>query len=365
MLDETYEKRFSLSPHLLKEFLHLIATSLFVLDESGQILFANRYAHQMFKSDNLEGRSFKEFFSAEDQNILYRNILYLAKKEGFYEREVLFLPAYGEPFMAHITINKFVSEGRVFLLVTCQDISELKTLERSMREARHLVFLGRMLTDMSHQVRNPILVIGGLVKRLQENPSKLPAYASAIMYQCDRLEKLLKALEEFVNLPRPRFAPVAIKDVLKCLSHKFRLEILGDVPELRLELSPGMEEVTFFTDLYLLTQALSHIIQNALEAHQEKGTNESVEVKCWLSDKKVIFEVLDWGEGIPKETLAFLTNPFFSTKPGHLGMGLTLSQRIIEELDGTLEVINLKDPTAIRISFPIDRRRPERKHLLT
>ncbi len=354
-----------LPPRLVKDLLHLITTAVFVLDEGGQIIFANRYASSLLKSDRLKGRLLREFFSMEDQNVLYPNMLHLAKKEGFYEGEALLYPAYGEPFVAHLSLNRFVNENHVFFILTCQNISDLKRLERSMREAKHLVFLGRMLADMSHQVRNPILVIGGLVKRLQENPSKLSSYASAIQYQCERLEKLLKSLEEFVNLPRPHFDLVVIRDILKFLSHKFKLEILGEKPELKIEVSHSIEEASFYTDQYLLIRALNQVIQNALEAHQNKAISEPVVLKVWLSNNRVVFEIRDWGDGLSHEALPFLFNPFFSTKPGHLGMGLTLAERIIEELDGELDIVNLKDPTVIRLSFPLDRRRPERRNLLT
>lgn len=355
----------SLPPGFLRDLLQLVATAVLVLDEAGQILFANRRACELLKSDRLEGRSLKEFFSMEDQNILFQNILFLTKREGSYEGEVLLYPAYGDPLVVHVSFNSFPFQGRLLLIVTCQNISEFKRLERSLREAKHLVFLGQMLSDMSHQVRNPILVIGGLAKRLQENPSKLSSYASAILYQCERLEKLLKALEEFVLLPRPRFDRISVGEVLTCLSRKFRLELLGEKPELRLVLTPGVENVRFYTDLYLLARALTQVIQNALEAHQERGVKDPVELKVWSTENRVFFEVQDWGEGLGQETLPYLFNPFFSTKAGHLGMGLTLAERIVEELDGSLEIVNLKEPTVVRLSFPLDRRRPERKRLLS
>ncbi len=365
-LPETETAKLSpLPPGLLRELLQLVATAVLVLDEAGRILFANRRAAELLKSDRLEGRSLQEFFSVEDQNILFRNILFIARREGFYEGEAMLYPAYGDPLVAHLSFNSFLLDGRQLFVVTCQNVSEFKRLERSLREAKHLVFLGQMLSDMAHQVRNPILVIGGLAKRLQENPAKLNAYASAITYQCERLEKLLKALEEFVHLPRPRFELVPVSEVLTFVSRKFRLELLGDNPELRFILAPGVEDVRFYTDLYLLVRALVQIIQNALEAHQEKGIHDPVEFKVWSNEKRVFFEVRDWGDGLCQETLPYLFNPFFSTKPGHLGMGLTLAQRIIEELDGRCEIISLKEPTVIRVSFPLDRRRPERKQLLS
>jgi len=361
-----FSKSMPLPPGILRELLQLVATAVLLLNDTGKIIFANRYAVALLKNEHLEGRSFKEYFALEDQNILFPNILYVAKREGFYEGEAMLYPFQGDPLLVHLCFNSFVLDTKQQLfVVTCQNISEFKRLERSLREAKHLVFLGQMLSDMAHQVRNPILVIGGLAKRLRENPDKIAAYTSAITYQCERLEKLLKALEEFVHLPRPRFERISVAEVLTFVSRKFRLEIMGDNPELKIVLAPGVEDVYFYTDIYLLARALVQIIQNSLEAHQDKGLNDPVEFKVWNSETHIFFEIRDFGEGLNQETLPYLFNPFFTTKPGHLGMGLTLAQRIIEELDGYCEIVSLKDPTVLRVSFPLDRRRPERKKLLS
>ncbi|NPB08878.1 MAG: ATP-binding protein, partial [Thermodesulfobacteria bacterium] len=191
------------------------------------------------------------------------------------------------------------------------------------------------------------------------------SYASAIIYQCERLEELLEALERFVMLPAPRFKLVQVGEIVDLLREKFRLELSGEPPELRIISSSRSELVAFYTDPSLLLEAINEMVKNAFEAHQAKAVNKPVELRVRVKGETVTFDVSDFGEGINIETLPFIFNPFFSTKPGHLGMGLTLASRIAEELDGKIEVTHLHQPTTVSLRLPLDRRRPERRKLLT
>ncbi len=366
-MTQNFEKlKEGLPLYLFRDLLDLVRTGILLLGEEGQILVANRHAKDLLGETSLEGQELKKFLDEKDRRVLWPNICALAQKEGSYEGQILLLPVQREPFIALLSLVYYQPKGdqKGFFVATFQDISEFKNLERAMREAKHLVFLGRMLADISHHVRNPILVIGGLARRLKERPSKVESYASAIIYQCERLEELLEALERFVLLPTPRFRLVQVAEIIDLLRERFRLELSGDPPELRLISSAQAEPVAFYTDPALLLEALNELVKNALEAHQLKAITQPVELRVGLKEQKVLFEVADYGDGISIESLPFVFNPFFSTKPGHLGMGLTLASRIAEELDGKLEVTHLHQPTVVSLSLPLDRRRRERRELL-
>ncbi len=357
----------SLPLYLFRDLLDLVRTGIILLEEDGRILVANRHAKDLLGETLLEGKKFDRFLEEKDRRVLFPNIRTLAQTEGSYEGQILLVPAQGEPFVALLSLVYYQpqEEQKGFLVATFQDISEFKNLERAMREAKHLVFLGRMLADISHHVRNPILVIGGLARRLREKPTKVESYASAIIYQCERLEELLEALERFVLLPTPRFKLIQVSEVLDLVRERFRLELSGDPPELKLCSSSKAELAAFYTDPSLLLEALNEVIKNALEAHQLKAITQPVELRVRLEGQGVVFEVADYGDGISIESLPFVFNPFFSTKPGHLGMGLTLASRIAEELDGKLEVTHLCQPTIVSLKLPLDRRRRERRELLS
>ena len=340
------------------DILDLIKVGILVLKAEGEIIFANREAHNLL-GENLVEQNFLAFLEKQDREIFWPNVRYLVFTKGFYEGEVLLVPAKNKSFVAHLYFSLYETpEMAPLLVLTFQNISQVKALERSLRESRHPAFLGRLLSDISHHIRNPILVIGGLAKRLSAHPERASAYAGTLLYQCERLIKLLEALERFILLPTPSFRQTEISEVLESLKGRF---------------SPATPSVsfpeegvtfTFLTDPKLLVEALAEVIKNAREAHAAAGKEEPVSFDFEREGENIVFLVKDQGEGIRDEVLPFIFNPFFTTKPGHFGMGLTLASRIVEELAGHIEVANPRHPTVFRLSFPLDRRRPERRRLL-
>ncbi len=355
-------KDFWTIPHLVN-ILDLVKAGVMLLTLEGEILYANRQAGDLLYEEKLEGKNLQQFFEEQDRRLFWRNIMAFLKKEGVYEGEGFLVPRGGEGFVAQMHFLRYEPQGaEPFVVFTFQNVAHLKELERSLKEARHLAFLGRMLADISHHIRNPILVVGGLARRLKEHPERAREYASALVYQCERLEHLLQALERFVFLPTPRFRPVEIKEVMEPLEARYRLEISGERPELVMDYPVFLP--AFYTDPELLVEALGEIIQNALEAHQAAGQTQPVLFRVRGDEKQISFSVEDQGEGLKVDTLSFIFNPFFTTKPGHFGMGLTLASRIAEELSGQIQVVNTYQPTIFELLLPLDRRRPERRLLL-
>ncbi len=344
----------------LVNILDLVKAGVVLLSLEGDILYANRQAGELLGEEELEGKNLKQFFDEQDRRLFWHNILAILQNEGVYEGEGFLVPRGGDGFVAQMHFLRYEPQGaEPFVVFTFQNIARLKDLERSLKEARHLAFLGRMLADISHHIRNPILVVGGLARRLKERPERAQEYASALVYQCERLEQLLQSLERFVFLPAPRFRPVEIKEVIELLESRYQLELSGERPELIMDYSISLP--VFYTDPELLAEALGEIIQNALEAHQAVGESRPVFFRVRGNEKELSFLVEDYGEGLKVDSLSFIFNPFFTTKPGHFGMGLTLASRIAEMLSAEIEVLNTYQPTVFRFFQPLDRRRPERR----
>ncbi len=351
------------TPEVLVNILDLIKVGVILLDLEGKILYANRQAEELLAEKELKGKNLTQFFEETDRTTFWPNIKTILARDGVYEGEGFLIPRGGKGFVAYLHFVRYEPQGApAFLVLTFQNILKIKALEKSLREARHLAFLGQMLADISHHIRNPILVVGGLARRLREHPERGATYAEALVYQCERLEKLLQSLERFVLLRPPRFKPVEIRDILEMLRARFQLELSGEEPEL--VFPKEVPPFAFYTDPELLAEALAELIQNALEAHQAVGQKKPVLFDFEIDEESIIFRVKDEGEGVKVDALPFIFNPFFTTKPGHFGMGLTLASRIVEELAGKIEVENTFQPTVFALYLPLDRRRPERRKLL-
>jgi len=103
-------------------------------------------------------------------------------------------------------------------------------------------------------------------------------------------------------------------------------------------------------DRNLMGAALTHLLLNAAEATEKEGR---VTLKTYSRENQVVFEIQDNGKGIPPEILDRIFDPFFSTKPGGSGLGLTHVQQVISEHHGKIEVHSRVDEgTLFIITFP-------------
>ena len=133
---------------------------------------------------------------------------------------------------------------------------------------------------------------------------------------------------------------------------------------LNLETGPLEGGGDFFIDKDLTAKALYHILQNSVEAVTRPAIGEkrkTVKVSLFGDGRSVGISISDKGEGIPKKDLGRIFEPFFSTRPDRVGLGLTFAKRVVEEQGGTIQVESrLRKGTTLTVTFPKDRRRKVR-----
>jgi signal transduction histidine kinase len=102
-----------------------------------------------------------------------------------------------------------------------------------------------------------------------------------------------------------------------------------------------------------ITQVFLNILLNALQATLSRGV---IDVRLYASDESISAEIRDHGEGMPAAVKAQLFTPFFTTKPKGVGLGLSISQRIIEGHRGAIRIISQQGVgTTVRIALPLAR----------
>jgi signal transduction histidine kinase len=120
-------------------------------------------------------------------------------------------------------------------------------------------------------------------------------------------------------------------------------------------------EGEFFIDKDQTGKALFYILENSIEAVTGPTMGKkkkTVAASLFRDGGDVGVSVSDNGEGIPKKNLDRIFDPFFSTRPNRVGLGLTFAKRVVEEQGGSIQVESrLKKGTTITLTFPKDRRR--------
>lgn len=354
--------------------LDAIPAAFLLTDVHSQILYANQKAESFFGyvPDEMEEQRIRILFLEEDWIYFLPNIIFLTRYKGGFDGEVLLKQKDGKRIFVHLFTSAFKEKGELFLFFAFQEIQRLKNLERERLEAARWAGLGRMLEEIAHQFRNPIASIGGYSKRLLKEVPFSPqsrSYASQILQETGRLEAILKRVEEYVQIPRPVPQRENIQEVVGAVLQKFSKEATEKGITLTCQTAGLTGDGQLFTDRGLMTQALSHILQNSLEAitfNPKRKGEEVVEIALADDGESVEVSVSDRGPGISQKNLGLIFDPFFSTRPERVGLGLTFVRRAVEEQGGKIQVESrLGRGTKMILLFPKDRRRKIRRQWLS
>lgn len=221
-------------------------------------------------------------------------------------------------------------------------IEELKRMQDKLIRAEKLSALGRLTSDVAHEIRNPLTVIGGfarrLEKRLPEN-EKEKEYAGIIVSEVARLELILKDILAFSREAKHHQSHTNLNDILTETG-----EAIADLCKEKgvrstIEAAPHLPSCVVDRDQ--VRQAVNNLVQNAIEAMPAGGTL-TLRTRS-MEDNGVpytVIDVADTGVGIPKEKTARIFEPFYSRKEigQGTGLGLSICKKILEEHRGVIKV---------------------------
>ena len=347
-------------------FLDLVQVAFILTDAHSKILYNNRYTERLFgySREEIEGERIRMLFLEEDLIYFLPNIIYLSLYKNGFEGEALLRQKNGTKIFVHLFTTSFKEEGEVFISFSFQEIQRLKKLERERLEMERWVNLGMMVEEIAHQVRNPIVAIGGYTQRLLKtfsHQSKSKYYLQQVFQEAKRLETMIQRIEEYVLIPRPIFQKEKMEKLVEAILQTFSKETAEKGVSLNLETRALKGEGDLFIDKDLFSKALIYILENSMGAIGEVSMGkkrEVIKVTLFSDEGNIGVSISDKGEGIPKKNLNRIFDPFYSTRPDRVGLGLTFAKKVIEEQGGSIQVESrLKKGTPVTITFPKDRRR--------
>ena len=356
------------------DLLDLIQLAFIITDVRLKIVYSNLFTERTFgyARGEIEGQRMSLLFLEDDLTYFLPNIVYFTLYKNDFEGEALLRRKDGTRIFVYISTASFEEEGEVFLTFSLQEIQRLKRIEKERLEAEHLASLGKIVEEIAHQIRNPIVSIGGFTQRLLK-PSlasqKREFYLEQVVQETKRLETMIQRVEEYVLIPRPTFRREKIQEVVDAALQVFSKVATEKGVYINLGTGALKGEGSAFIDKDLVIKALSHILENGLEAMKRMPADKeraTLNVAILGDEETVRISISDNGEGIAKENLGRVFDPFFSTHPDRVGFGLTFAKSVVEEQGGKIWVESESGKgTAITISFPRERRRQVRRELIS
>lgn len=219
--------------------------------------------------------------------------------------------------------------------------SALTQTRERLLEAEKLAALGEMAAGMAHEIRNPLVSIGGFTRRLlktMEENSPHRVYIEVIINEVTRLEKTLSEVLDFSRDTLGHLDEYNINDVVTESLYILRREFKDGRIEIVKELS---EVQPVLVDERQIKHVFFNLFFNASQA-MENGGKLIVRTYPTQVDDRIFVacEVTDTGPGIPPEILPNIFNPFFTTKDSGTGLGLSIVHKIVNRHHGEIDVVN-------------------------
>jgi signal transduction histidine kinase len=201
-----------------------------------------------------------------------------------------------------------------------------------------LSVMGETSAIVAHELRNPLVAIGGFARALvrnldQEDPNH--QYARIITEEVARMETIIHDLLDFIRPQKLMRKEVEIDRLVASSADRFAQEMQTKGIQLGFDLQAGQAVVS--CNPGEIQQVLQNFLMNALQVMPDGG---KVELRTRLLDGGVKVEVLDTGPGFAKDVADKLFSPFFTTKPTGSGLGLTICAQIIKSHGGVVGARN-------------------------
>ena len=213
---------------------------------------------------------------------------------------------------------------------------ELMESQERLMHSERFAAVGEAAAYVSHEIKNPLMVIGGLAGQVERRLPDDPAAQEKlriIQGEVKRLESFLGELRDFLRPVHPSTQEIDLNEII------LEVEALME-PALRGKghqpgRSAGPQPAAVQADPNQLNQVLVNLIKNAMEATEDQG---AILVSSGFEDGQVWFSIQDTGKGMIRRVQEKIFHPFFTTKEKGTGLGLAVIHKIITDHNGTITV---------------------------
>ncbi len=324
---------------------------LALLDSKSIILFANHNIRTLYAVN--QGETFPPHTE------IHRMISISVQQKHKIEGQLINEPSNGRMRILLLYLYPIpdqVEQNHSFLLILC-DGSAINQQYTETKRREKLKTIGEMAAGTANAILNPITVIKGTLQLIEQNIApKDPVHPLAFLLKpyfkliFEQITQLNRDIDRFLFMGKPSevsIAPLTVHRLLQSLLPLAQTYALERNITLICEY-PNTEGQLLANEIYL-REALKELLLNAMDATDRGG---SVMFRTHVADTSVHFIVLDRGHGIDRAIFPYVKEPFFTTKEGALGFGLSYCERILDHLGGHLELTCTKEGTRAEVILP-------------
>ncbi|WP_232822919.1 sensor histidine kinase [Oceanibium sediminis] len=234
--------------------------------------------------------------------------------------------------------------------------AELSGLESRLSHASRVNALGEMASGMAHELTQPLTAILAQAQAARHlaargQTERVAGVLDGVVEQTRRASSILERLRNWTRPQGPKPEPI---DVRECIGVAETL-LSAQAAEIgaRLAVSLPRTALTVTADRVELEQVLFNLIRNALDSVAESTGRREVTVEASIDGNSAVIDVADSGPGLSEDIRYRLFTPFATTRADGTGLGLALSQRLVERAGGDLAVVEAQVGAHFRVTLPL------------
>ena len=317
-----------------ENILQCVTSGVMTFDRNNRVITLNRAAREMLgiSHEQAVNRACGDIFGSND---ICRSVgEAIGGSAASLRRETALERPDGRMWLGYNTAVLTDRQGSSLgVILSFSDLTEVKRLQEQVELRERLIALGEMSAGIAHELRNPMAVIAGYLA-LVAKKSAAPEHKiiKDVVAEINGMNRIIDDLLTFARPASLNRVRINIRELIEgCVAHVLqakggdsRTRTMLDIPEL---------EVSF--DEVLMRQALTNLVQNAVEAMPEGGT---LTIRGMSTSREFALTIADTGAGIAADKLKKIFLPFFTTKDTGVGLGLALVHKIVLSHGGRIEV---------------------------
>lgn len=358
-LKQMYEENRAVKEHL-ESIINQTADAIHITDLEGKVLRVNRAFEQLygFRSREVEGRLLK-IIPPEAEEEMKQQHAQLVEGMSITSNETIWMKKDGTRVEVSVSTAPVRDEaGEITALISVsRDITSRNRMEELLRRSEKLTTVGQLAAGVAHEIRNPLTTLRGFLQLQQESNKLNHRHLDLMLSELDRINLIVG---EFLILAKPQAVHFQERDI------RF---ILGDVISLldsqahlhgvEFVLHASSDSAMVHCEENQLKQVFINVLKNGMEA-MPNGGSIHIKLKADELAKRVRIEIKDEGIGIPEDMMSKLGEPFFTNKESGTGLGLMVSQRIIQSHKGMMDIKSVMNRgTTVIIELPASELHPQ------
>ena len=213
------------------------------------------------------------------------------------------------------------------LLKQMRNAIDRNDMLRRMDEMQKIAFAGEVASGIAHDIRNPLSSIKGAVQYIEDAiPEEDKEYLDIIYEDINRIEHIIERFQIFAVSREVMKSETPVEEFIGNVKGRFKNK--------ELSIENNIPDKSFSVDPILLEEIVYNIIQNAFDSYGER--EGEVYMKLEREDDDLMINIIDHGKGINKKDAGKIFNPFYTTRINGIGLGLSITKKMINACGGTI-----------------------------